>query len=188
MTPCSPPELNSENVGSLHTPQYLRLALLIKDFTIFSLASSMPVPFTSFLSPLMMFSNSSSPNSPGTSPEATRSLISTTNFSSHTYRYHQNTDTIICKCVRVYGNRCHQVLARSREKPSHDTSLAHLIIYARDLWPAPPMCTKLVCIFNEMDKMASIDWVTCTISWSHSSSGFGSLHTHTHTLSLSLSL
>ena len=50
----------------------------------FSRVSMIPAPFTSFLTPLITFSSSSSANSSGISPEASRSLMSTRNFSSGT--------------------------------------------------------------------------------------------------------
>ena len=52
----------------------------------FSLVSCSPDPFTSFLTPLMTVSSSSSWNRSGISPEASRSLINTRNFSSGTWR------------------------------------------------------------------------------------------------------
>ena len=51
----------------------------------FSLVSCKPAPFTSLRIPLMTFSSSSSANNSGISPEASRSLITTRNFSSGTW-------------------------------------------------------------------------------------------------------
>ena len=56
----------------------------IKNLHIFSLVSCSPDAFTSFLNPPMIFSSSSSGNSPGISPDASKSLISTRKFSSGT--------------------------------------------------------------------------------------------------------
>ena len=56
----------------------------MKNIQQFSLVSWSPAPFTSFLMPEMIFSTSSSAKSPGISPEANRSLISTRKLSSGT--------------------------------------------------------------------------------------------------------
>ena len=56
----------------------------MKNIQQFSLVSWSPAPFTSFLMPEMIFSTSSSAKSPGISPEARRSLISTRKLSSGT--------------------------------------------------------------------------------------------------------
>lgn len=50
----------------------------------FSRVSIIPAPLTSFLIPFITFSNSSSANRSGISPDASRSLINTRNFSSGT--------------------------------------------------------------------------------------------------------
>lgn len=51
----------------------------------FSLVSWIPAPLTSLRTPLMTFSRSSSANRSGISPEASKSLITTRNFSSGTW-------------------------------------------------------------------------------------------------------
>ena len=61
------------------------LTLSMKNFQQFSRVSGMPAPFTSFLTIPMMFSISSSVNRSGISPEASRLLIKTKNFSSATW-------------------------------------------------------------------------------------------------------
>ena len=64
-----------------HTFRFLRI-LSIKNIQQFSLVSCNPAPLTSFLTPDMMFSTSSSGKSPGISPDASRSLINTKKCSS----------------------------------------------------------------------------------------------------------
>lgn len=61
-----------------------RLTLSMKKDQQFSRVSCSPAPFTSFLTPLITFSSSSSTNSSGISPEASRSLMRTKNLSSGT--------------------------------------------------------------------------------------------------------
>lgn len=57
----------------------------MKNFQQASRVSFMPSDFTCGRMDVMMFSTSSSANSPGISPEASRSLISTRNCSSATW-------------------------------------------------------------------------------------------------------
>ena len=57
----------------------------MKNIQQFSLVSWSPAPFTSFLTPEIIFSTSSSANRPGISPDASRSLISTRKLSSGTW-------------------------------------------------------------------------------------------------------
>ena len=74
--------------GEKHSTTYSCLRTRsIKNDQQFSLVSCMPALFTSFLTPLMMLSYSSPANRSGISPEASRSLINTRNFSSGTWAW-----------------------------------------------------------------------------------------------------
>ena len=92
----------------------------MKNFQQFSRESSNPAPFTSFLTPAMTFSTSSSGKSSGISPEASRSLTKTRNFSSGTW---STTNSLIAAAEHSYTvDGSVVVITRNNKKIKHTRS------------------------------------------------------------------